>query len=166
MSKKAIQELSADNAVLISELSRVTRGSTVTYTSHFTEWLGRPIRNRGDMPNFTTVETRLRTDYGIVLSVIHGKGYKVLTHSDTVTNDNQIDRARRAAARRKKELATVEVSELNDQQRLTYVCKVAQAHLVEEAGREKSLRKIAAVANGSTTPLALGHALEALKKNL
>lgn len=49
---------------------------------------------------------------------------------------------------------------------MSYVCKLTQAHLLQEAGSEKSLKKLAAVANGTTTPLALGHALEALKRNL
>ena len=165
--QKTIAELSADNAVLISELSRLERGSIVTYAGQFSKWLGRPIHNRADLPNFATVEKRLRSDYGIVLSVIHGEGYMLLTHEQTVGNDVQITRARRAAARRKKELATVDTSGLNEHQRLDYVCKLTQAHLVEEAGREKSLKKLAAVAsNGATTPLALGHALEALKSNL
>lgn len=164
--KQAIAEISVDNRVLISEISKLQRGAVVTYAEHFTKWLGRPIRNREDLPNFGTAETRLREDYDIVLSVIRGEGYKLLSHTETVGNDSQMMRAFRASKRRKKELATVELSELNEQQKLEFVSKVTQAHLVIETCREKSLKKLEAAANGSATPLALGHAFEALKHNL
>lgn len=163
---KAIAELSADNAVLISKISQVPRGTAISYETEFTEWLGRPIRNRADLSSFTTVEKKLRKDYDICLSVIPGVGYKVLTHSETLDNDTRIERARRAAATRKKELATVDLSVLNEQQKLSLVCKVTQAHLVEEAGKEKSLKKLALAANGKSEPLALASAFEALKGNV
>jgi hypothetical protein len=164
--RRAFADISADNAHLISELSRLDRGSVATYAEHFSQWLKRPVRNSHDIPNFSTVVRRLRSDYSIVLSVIPGVGYKLLTDEQTVRDDSQLTRSRRAASKRKKELATVDVGKLNDQQRLSHICKLAQAHLIEEAGREKSLQKLASATNGSANPLALTHALDALKKNL
>lgn len=166
MTTKAIADASADTTLLISEISRLPRGAEITYADHFTRWMGRQIHNRRDLPTFPTVVKRLRADYGIVLSAIVGVGYKLLTDEQTLKDDHQIRRATRCASRRKKELATVDTGKLNDQQRLDYVGKVTQAHLVEETSRDKSLKKLVAAANGSTVPLALGHALEALRRNL
>ena len=166
MPNKSIAEMSYENSILVSEISRLERGTVATYAEHFSKWLERPIRCREDLPNFTTVITRVRTDYGIVLSSIAGTGYRLLTHEETVRDDHQTSRARRAASRRKKELACVETSALTDLDRQGFAVKLMQAHLIEESAGSKALKKITAAANGSTQPLALTQILDALKPGL
>lgn len=163
---KAIAELSADSSVLISELSRMERGTVATYADHFSKWLGRPIRSREDMPNFSTVENRLLRDYQIHLSSQHGVGYLVCTHEQALKDNSRIERARKMARRRKLELSAVDASALpSEQARIELLGLVAQTHVVEQATSGKAATKLIAAVNGNT-PLALAKAFDAIKGNV
>lgn len=161
---KAIAEMSIDNRLLLSKLSAMKRGEVATYED-FSKWLGRPIANSSDLHSFSTVRTRLRADNGIVLSVVPKIGYKLLDHLEALNNDTRTSRISREAKQLKKDLATVDAVDFNEQQKLSLVGKVTQAHMIEETCKEKSLKKLVSVANGQPV-IALGHAFEALKKNL
>lgn len=166
ITKQAIAELSADNAVLTSELSRMARGSEVTYATHFTKWLGRPIKNRADLKSFATVVKKLRKDYGLLLSPISGVGYRVLTNEQAAMDNTRLAKAARQAKLLKKEKATVDLSTLNQQQVQAVVGMLTIANVVEASAKQKTIERIAAAVSGATQPLALGHALERLKENL
>lgn len=162
--KKSIGELSATATVLVSELSRLQRGSVATYEENFTAWLGKPVKGSHDIPCIDTVKRILMRDYAIVLDSVHGVGYRLLTHNEVVASEAQTNRARHAARRRKKELGAVEFSQLEENNRLQWAAKLTQSHLIEEATKGKSLKNIAAACNGAQQPLALAKALDAIRE--
>lgn len=163
---KAIAEISADAAVLISEISRMNRGDEITYAEHFTKWLGRPIRNRADLKTFATVVKKLRNDYGLLLSPIRGEGYRILTNEQAALDSTRLSKAARQAKLLKKEKATVDLSTLSQLQVQTVVGQLTIANVVEASAKQKTVERIAAAVNRATQPLALGHALDRLKENL
>lgn len=166
MGNKCIMELTADTAILISEISKLPRGSEIYYASHFSNWLGRPIKRSEDISTMDTVYRRLRKDHDIVLSPIHGKGYKLLTHAEAVADKTQVEKARRAAKRRKEELATVQLAELNEIEKLHWAASVTQSHLIIETAKDKTTQRLESACNGAAEPLALAKAFDAIKANL
>lgn len=163
--RKSIMEQSADTAVMILELSKLTRGTVIPYEK-FSEWLGRPVKRSIDLPTINTVIQRLKKDYGLVLDSIKGEGYRILSHEEVVKDESRTQRIRRMAKKRRQELVTVELSELDELGKLQWAAKSTQSYLIAEAASEKSVAKIAAACNGATEPLALSKALDAIKANI
>jgi len=165
MSSKSIAELSADAAILIAEFSRRNKGDTVTY-DELQALIGWDVRtNRGIL---RTVRNRLLRDHAKVLDAVHTQGYRILTDAEIVEGRLGRDREqrRRSACRSKLRAGAVNLSELNERQRLTYVAEVTVAHITESTSGTAAVQRIADNANGSTQPLALNKALEALKHNI
>ena len=164
MPHKAIAVMSADAGILIAKISTRQRGETITYDEIKT-WIGWDIRdNRGVMQ---TVKNRLLRDYSMVLGVVTGEGYRILTESE-MNGDLRSDRERRrrSATRSKAKAGTVDISKLNDIERLSYLAEVTAAHVTIEASGDKAIKQLTAGMNGHTTPLALNYALEAIKNNV
>lgn len=161
--RKTIGELSIDNSVLRSEISRLERGTEITFAEHFTKWLGRTIRTSEDLKSFATVRRALLRDYGLLLSSIPGVGYKILTNEQAATDSSRLSRIRKHARMIRKEKATVDLTKLNQLQVQGVVAQLTVAGVIESAAKEKTVVKIASGLNGATTPPALGHALEMLK---
>lgn len=163
--KKSIAEQHPNTAVLISEISRLQRGDTVTF-EQFGKWLGKPIYRLSDVPNLQTVRTRLRTDYGLLLSPIIGIGCKILTNEQAALDNSRLTKAARQAKLMKKEKATVDLGQLKPDQVQKVVGMLTIANVVEASAKDKTVERITAAINGATQPLALGHALDRLKENL
>lgn len=163
---KCIPEMSADNRVLKSEISRLERGTLVTYAEHFTNWLGRPITCSADLRSFQSVVNALRSDYDLILGSVPGIGYKILTNDEIAADQHRMDRIRRQARLIKKERATVDTTKLTAPQLQQHVGHLAVANVIEVAAKDKTIGKIASSINGAMAPPALAHCLELVKKNV
>jgi hypothetical protein len=162
---KAIAEMSADAAVLISHFSGLEKGTLVTYDQIRT-LIGWDIRdNRGVL---NTVRNRLLKDDGKVLGVVVGEGYKILTNQEICNGELRRDREkrRRNAVKSKSKAGSVDIGSLNESDRISLLAEVTTAHLTAEASKDKSVLQIGSHLNGANQPLALNHALDAIKKNL
>lgn len=166
MPRKALAEMSADNAVLRSEISRLPRGTDITFAEHFTRWLGRPIRTSKDLRNFGTVVNAVRNDYGLVLSTIRGVGYRILLNEEVAADESGMHRMRRQARRIKKSKATVDLGKLTAQQVQTVVAQLTIANVVESAAKTKNVERLAASVNGVTQALPAAIYFERMKANL
>lgn len=162
---KAIAELSADAAILISHCSELPKGTNVTY-EEIAKLIGWDVRTNRNVMG--TVKRRLCRDYGRVLGSVMRIGYRVLTDEEVATGELSRDRRhrRRHATRSKAKAGTVAIAELNEAHQVQLLSEVSAAHVAAEASRDNAVKRIADKINGSTQPLALNFALEAVKKNL
>lgn len=163
MEKKSIPELSADAAILIAELSKKEKGTDVPW-EEIERLVGWRLRNNQSVMG--TVRNRLRRDHGLVLGTITGVGKRILTDAEVAEGELSKDRERRrrSAKKSKKKAAAVDLSNLNETQKLKLLGEVTAAHVVAEASETKSVAKIETQLNGAGTPMALNHALDAIKK--
>lgn len=163
--RTCISEQSADTRVLVSEISRLERGSVVTFEGHFSRWLGRPVTRAADIPTIEGVKTTLLREYGYKLSSVRGEGYKILTPDEMVADETRRNRMRRHATMRGRELDAVEFSSLSEPSKAQWAAQRTLAHLVRDVTSDKSLKRLegAVTANGAAQPLALAKALDAFK---
>lgn len=161
--RTCIADQSADTRVLISEISRLERGTVITYEGHFSRWLGKTVSCSADIPTMNTVIKRLKADYGYVLSNVHGEGYKILTHSEVIADTTRRDRIRRHATLRGRDLDAVDVSTIDDTGRMRWAAERTLAHLVKDSTSDKSVKRLEGAVNGAAQPLALAKALDAIK---
>jgi hypothetical protein len=114
------------------------------------------------------VHRALLRDYKIVLDSIPKVGYMIA--DDKLIAEGRMNRhrnrQRRIAHLAKQEAQAVDLSKLSETERIRCIAEVTHQHLVEEACKESSVKKIASHLNGSNQPLALNNALDALKRNL
>lgn len=165
MTTRAIAELSADAAVLISHFAQQPKGEIVTY-EQIAALIGWDIReNRGIM---VTVRNRLLRDDRKVLSAVHSEGYKILTDQEVCNGElrRQRETRRRNAVKSKSKAGSVDFAALNEADRMSLLSEVTVAHLTAEASKDRSVLQIGSHLNGATQPLALNLALDAVKKNL
>ena len=162
---KAISEMTADAGVLLAHLSRKGKGDEVSY-SEIETVIGWDVRNnRGIMQ---TVKNRLLRDHGLTLDPVFKVGYRILTDNEIAEGRLRREREhrRRNAQRAKRIGSTVDISKLDDTQRLKCLAEITAAHVTLDASTDKSVKQIESSLNGSTQPLALNKALDALKHNL
>ena len=158
---QSIAKLSSDAAILISAISRKEPGDVITW-KWMSDLIGRNLQeNRSIM---RTIKNRMLIDYGMVLSSRPGVGYEVCDDLDVVDGELVSDRQRRrkAAKRSKLKAQTVDMTKLDESQRMRCLCEIAAAHVVVESSSDKSQKKIAETLGGATKPLALNQALIAL----
>lgn len=165
LKKKSIAEQHPDTAVLISSISRLERGSEITF-EQFSAWLGKTIKRLSDIPTYDTVKKRLRADYGLLLSPIPGVGCRILTNEQAALDGTRLVRAAHHAKQMKKDKATVDLGTLNQQQVQTVVGQLTIANVIEASAKQKTVERIAAAVNGATQPLALAQAFDRVKENL
>jgi hypothetical protein len=165
MANRSIAELSADAAILISELGKREKGSTVTY-EEFEKLIGYDVRNNRGI--LVTVKNRLLRDHELVLDSVPKVGYRILSDAEVVEGLLRTDRERRrrAATKSKQKAAVVDMSKLNEMQKISYLAEVTVAHVVIDSSGDKSIKQLSLSLSGATAPLALNNALDALKKNL
>lgn len=139
------------------------------------------VRNKGDLVTYqemeaaigcdprsyiSTVANRLRRDYGLNISNVRGVGYEILTDAQIVAGEMKRDRdhRRRSARRSKLKASTVDLSNLNEIQKMQLFSEVTSASIVMEESTDKSVKKI----NGQmqSQPLAMAKALDNLKASL
>ena len=164
MSVKSFTERTAETGILIAAISQKQKPCVVT-DEEIKQLTGWEELNYGIMG---TVKNRLMRDYKIVLSRLTKIGYQLLSDSELVAGEYQRDRdhRRRHAQRTKLKGQTVDISNLGPVELGRHICELTAAHIAIESSKDKSVERIASKANGATQPLALNHALDALKKNV
>jgi len=165
MKTKQRYTLSADASLLISSISRKDRGDDITW-----EWIsstvGWDVQKKSSV--MATVKNRLTRDYNYVLGSMRGVGYKILTHEEVVNGEMPNDRENRSksAKRSKRKAGTVDLSQLTETQKIQCLAEITSAHITIETSATRSIKQISQHLDGTSQPLAINKAFEALKHNL
>ena len=159
-----IKPISADAAILISEISRKNKGDQITWV-----WMSSLVSREinGSSSVMQTVHRNLLNNHDMVLKSITGIGYivcdDVMVTTDIMSGDRH--RRRRSAKRSMRRAQSVELDNLTEIQQLQCFGEIASAQVVISASTPASQKKMISQLGGETKPLALNKALMALIGN-